>query len=283
MSERETTPARHDPAIAFIGGGNMARSLIGGLIARGRAATSIRAADPNGESRAALAHDFGIRVDADNAVAADGAAIWVLAVKPQVMAAVCASLRELAQAQHPTIVSIAAGITSAQIDACLGGGQAIVRCMPNTPALLGAGATGVFANAAVGNAAHAQVMALMAAVGISVPIGDEALMDVVTAVSGSGPAYVFLLAEAWQAAAQAQGLSAEAARALVNQTLLGAARMLLETDEPASTLRQRVTSPGGTTHAAIEQLQREGFAGMIERAIDAATRRGAELAASAPV
>jgi len=199
------------------------------------------------------------------------------------MAAVCASLRELAQAQHPTIVSIAAGITSAQIDACLGGGQAIVRCMPNTPALLGAGATGVFANAAVGNAAHAQVMALMAAVGISVPIGDEALMDVVTAVSGSGPAYVFLLAEAWQAAAQAQGLSAEAARALVNQTLLGAARMLLETDEPASTLRQRVTSPGGTTHAAIEQLQREGFAGMIERAIDAATRRGAELAASAPV
>src|SRR3546814_14232005 len=112
----------------------------------------------------------------------------------------------------------------------------------------------------------------MAAVGTSVEIADEALMDVVTAVSGSGPAYVVLLAEAWQTAAQAQGLSADAARALVNQTLLGAARMLLETNETATTLRQRVTSPGGTTHAAISQLQAHGFATLIDRAIVAATR-----------
>jgi len=283
MTECETTPPQHHPVIAFIGGGNMARSLIGGLLARGTAATSIRAADPNSESRTGLAHDFGIRVDADNTAAADGAAIWVLAVKPQVMATVCASVRELALAQRPTIVSIAAGITTAQIDAWLGGNQAVVRCMPNTPALLGAGATGVFANAAVSAAARTQVMALMAAVGISVAIADETLMNAVTAVSGSGPAYVFLLAEAWQSAAQAQGLPAEAARALVNQTLLGAARMLLETNDTASTLRQRVTSPGGTTHAAISQLQRDGFDGLIERAIAAATERGAELAASSPV
>ena len=283
MTEPNATPPQHTPVIAFIGGGNMARSLIGGLLARGTTAMSIRAADPNSDSRAALAADFGIHVEADNTLAADGAAIWLLAVKPQVMAAVCASLRDLAKAQRPTVVSIAAGITSAQIDAWLGGGQAIVRCMPNTPALLGAGATGVCANARVGETAKAQVMALMAAVGISVEIADETLMDAVTAVSGSGPAYVFLLAEAWQAAAQAQGLPAETARALVNQTILGAARMLSETDEAASALRQRVTSPGGTTHAAIAQLQGDGFAALIERAIDAATRRGAELAASAPV
>ncbi|PIQ36329.1 MAG: pyrroline-5-carboxylate reductase [Lysobacterales bacterium CG17_big_fil_post_rev_8_21_14_2_50_64_11] len=283
MTKRETTPLHHDPIIAFIGGGNMARSLIGGLLARGTTAASIRAADPNAESRSSLSHDFGIQADADNTAAADGAAIWVLAVKPQVMATVCASLRALAQAQRPTIVSIAAGITSTQIDGWLGGEQAIVRCMPNTPALLGAGATGVCANARVGDAARAQVMALLAAVGISVAIEDEALMDAVTAVSGSGPAYVFLLAEAWQAAAQAQGLTADAARALVNQTILGAARMLLESDAPATTLRQRVTSPGGTTHAAITQMQGDGFAALIARAIDAATRRGAELAAAASV
>lgn len=283
MTDHETTTLQHDPIIAFIGGGNMARSLIGGLLAHGSEASSLRVADPSADSRAALSRDFAIRAEADNTLAADGAAIWVLAVKPQVMATVCASLRALAQAQRPTIVSIAAGITTAQIDAWLGGDQAIVRCMPNTPALVGAGATGVCANARVSDAARAQVMALMAAVGISVAISDEALMDAVTAVSGSGPAYVFLLAEAWQAAAQAQGLPAAAARALVNQTILGAAQMLLQSDEPAATLRQRVTSPGGTTHAAISQMHSDGFAELIARAIEAATRRGAELAASASV
>lgn len=283
MTDHETTTSHHDPIIAFIGGGNMARSLIGGLLAHASDSSSLRVADPSADSRAALSRDFAVRVEADNTLAADGAAIWVLAVKPQVMATVCASLRALAQAQRPTIVSIAAGITTAQIDAWLGGDQAIVRCMPNTPALVGAGATGVCANAKVGDAARAQVMALMAAVGISVAISDEALMDAVTAVSGSGPAYVFLLAEAWQAAAQAQGLPADAARALVNQTILGAARMLQQSDEPAATLRQRVTSPGGTTHAAISQMQSDGFAELIARAIEAATQRGAELAASASV
>src|SRR3546814_1641100 len=133
--------------------------------------------------------------------------------------------------------------------------------MPNTPALLGAGATGVCANARVSANAKAQVMALMAAVGTSVEIADEALMDVVTAVSGSGPAYVFLLAEAWQTAAQAQGLSADAARALVNQTLLGAARMLLETNETATTLRQRVTSPRSEEHTSeLQSLMRTSYA-----------------------
>lgn len=283
MTHCETTPLHHDPIIAFIGGGNMARSLIGGLLARGTAAASLRVAEPNASAREALTSEFGVTTFDDNARAVANADIWLLAVKPQVMASVCTGLRTSAAGGHATVVSIAAGIASAQIDSWLGGGQAVVRCMPNTPALLGAGVTGVFANARVQPAARAQVMRLMAAVGQSVAIDDEALMDAVTAVSGSGPAYVFALAEAWQAAAQAQGLPAEAARSLVNQTILGAARMLIESGESATTLCQRVTSPGGTTQAALESLRADGFEALIARAIAAATRRGAELAAAASV
>jgi pyrroline-5-carboxylate reductase len=283
MTQRETTPLRHDPSIAFIGGGNMARSLIGGLLARGAAAASLRVAEPNASAREALAREFGVATFDDNARAVADAEIWLLAVKPQVMASVCTGLRASAAAGRATVVSIAAGISSAQIDAWLGGGQAVVRCMPNTPALLGAGVTGVYANPRVSTTARARVMDLMAAVGHSVAIDDESLMDAVTAVSGSGPAYVFALAEAWQAAAQAQGLPAEAARTLVNQTILGAARMLIESGESATTLRQRVTSPGGTTQAALESLRTDDFDALFARAIAAATRRGAELAAAASV
>ena len=283
MTQRETTPLRHDPSIAFIGGGNMARSLIGGMLARGTVAASLRVAEPNASAREALAREFGVATFDDNARAVADAEIWLLAVKPQVMASVCTGLRASATAGHATVVSIAAGISSAQIDAWLGGGQAVVRCMPNTPALLGAGVTGVYANPRVSATARARVMDLMAAVGHSVAIDDESLMDAVTAVSGSGPAYVFALAEAWQAAAQAQGLPAEAARTLVNQTILGAARMLIESGENATTLRQRVTSPGGTTQAALESLRADGFDALFARAIAAATRRGAELAAAASV
>lgn len=283
MTQRESTPPCHSPIIAFIGGGNMARSLIGGLLARGAAAASLRVAEPNASAREALTREFGVATFDDNARAVADADIWLLAVKPQVMASVCTGLRASAAAGRATVVSIAAGISSAQIDAWLGGGQAVVRCMPNTPALLGAGVTGVYANPRVSTTARARVMDLMAAVGHSVAIDDETLMDAVTAVSGSGPAYVFALAEAWQAAAQAQGLPAEAARTLVNQTILGAARMLIESGESATTLRQRVTSPGGTTQAALESLRADDFDALFARAIAAATRRGAELAAAASV
>jgi len=283
MTQRESTPPHHTPVIAFIGGGNMARSLIGGLLARGAAAASLRVAEPNASAREALTREFGVATFDDNTRAVAEADIWLLAVKPQVMAQVCAVLRANAQAQRPVVVSIAAGIASAQIDAWLGGGQAVVRCMPNTPALLGAGVTGVYANPRVSDAARDHVMQLLAAVGPSVAIDDEGLMNAVTAVSGSGPAYVFALAEAWQAAAQAQGLPADAARILVNQTILGAARMLTESGESATTLRQRVTSPGGTTQAALESLHAEHFEQIIAHAIAAATRRGAELAAAASV
>lgn len=275
--------ATNPPALAFIGGGNMARSLIGGLRRRGWPATAIHVAEPNPELRAALHADFAITVTESNADAAAAAPIWILAVKPQVLPAVCAALAPLAQAQRPTVVSIAAGTSSTQIDTWLGGGLAVVRCMPNTPALIGAGVTGMFANARVTAADRACIVALMQAVGACVEIDDEALMDAVTAVSGSGPAYVFLLAEAWQAAAQAQGLPADAARNLVEHTLCGAARMLREGDTDAATLRARVTSPGGTTQAALEQLFAGAFPELIAKAIAAAVQRGRELAGAQSV
>jgi pyrroline-5-carboxylate reductase len=266
-------------SLAFIGGGNMARSLIGGLLAAGRPAASIRVAEPVDVLRDALAADFGVAVFATAPEAADGAGTWVLAVKPQVMADVCAALAPLAAAQAPLVVSIAAGIPTGRIEGWLGGNVAVVRTMPNTPALLGAGATGLFATAKVDAARRAIAESLMRAAGLTAWIADEALMDAVTAVSGSGPAYVFLLAEAMQAAGEAEGLPAETARALATQTLLGAARMLAESGEPAATLRQRVTSPKGTTQAALDAFEAGGFRDLVRAAIGAATRRGRELAA----
>jgi pyrroline-5-carboxylate reductase len=264
--------------LAFIGGGNMARSLIGGLVARGVAPETLRVAEPVAELREALSRDFGVRARESAPEAAQGAHTWVLAVKPQVMRAVCESLAPLAQASRPLVVSIAAGITTGQIDAWLGGGQAVVRTMPNTPALLGAGATGLYANANVDAGQRERADSLMRAAGLTAWIPDEALMDAVTAVSGSGPAYLFLLAEAMQAAGEAQGLAPDTARTLVLQTILGAARMLSESGEPAATLRQRVTSPGGTTQAAIESFEANGLRRLVDEAITAATRRGRELA-----
>jgi pyrroline-5-carboxylate reductase len=269
-----------DASIAFIGGGNMARSLVGGLVARGTPGDAIRIAEPGDALRDALARDFGARGFSDGSDAAAGASTWVLAVKPQVMRAVCEALAPQAQATRPLVISIAAGITAAQLERWLGGGIAVVRCMPNTPALLGAGVTGLFANDRVDASGRDAAQALLAAAGATAWIGDEALMDAVTAVSGSGPAYVFLLAEAMQSAALAEGLPADAARTLVLQTILGAARMLTEGDVDATELRRRVTSPNGTTQAAIESFEAGGFRELVARAIRAATVRGRELAAA---
>ena len=266
--------------IAFIGGGNMARSLVGGLVARGVPATDIRVAEPVASLREALRADFGVQVFEQAAEAAAGAATWVLAVKPQVLREVCAGLTSLAQAQRPLVVSIAAGITATQLERWLGGDLAIVRTMPNTPALLGAGVTGLWANARVDEAGRARTDALLSAAGKTVWLDDEARMDAVTALSGSGPAYVFLMAEAMQAAGEAEGLPPEAARTLALQTILGAARMLTEGDESAAELRRRVTSPGGTTQAAIETFEAGGFRELVARAIHAATERGRQLSAA---
>ena len=266
--------------IAFIGGGNMARSLVGGLLARGWGASRLHVSDPHAPTREALAAEFSIGVHAVNLEAASRAAVWVLAVKPQMMHAVASNMAELAQRHKPLLVSIAAGITSAQLERWFGGNLAVVRTMPNTPSLLGAGATGLYANARVTPAQRALVEELLAAAGITRWVEDEALMDTVTALSGSGPAYVFLLAEAMQAAAEGQGLPPDAARELTLQTIHGAARMLLESGEDAAALRRRVTSPDGTTQAALESFEAMGFREVVARAIAAATRRGGELSAA---
>ncbi|MFG6110186.1 pyrroline-5-carboxylate reductase [Stenotrophomonas nematodicola] len=266
--------------LTFIGGGNMARSLIAGLIRQGTAPAHIHVAEPVTALREQLTADFGVKTYASATEAAAQGAVWVLAVKPQVLRDVCASLTALARSQQPLVLSIAAGITSTQLERWLGGNPAVVRAMPNTPALLGAGVTGLFATAGVSEAQRRQADAVLASAGRTVWIDDEARMDAVTAVSGSGPAYVFLLAEAMEAAAIAQGLPADAARTLVVQTLLGASRMLDESGEAPVELRRRVTSPNGTTQAAIESFQADGFEAIVARAIDAATRRGQALSAA---
>jgi pyrroline-5-carboxylate reductase len=268
----------HD--IAFIGGGNMARSLIGGLVAQGRDPATIRVSEPVAALRDALAAEFGVAVFEQGADAVAGAGTWVFATKPQVLREVCESLAPRAQAARPLMVSIAAGITAAQLERWLGGALPVVRTMPNTPALLGAGVTGLFASARVDAAGRGFVESLLASAGRTVWIDDEAQMDAVTAVSGSGPAYVFLLAEAMVDAGIAEGLPPEAARTLALQTVLGAARMLTESDVDAAELRRRVTSPNGTTQAAIEAFEAGGLRTLVASAIHAARVRGAELSAA---
>jgi pyrroline-5-carboxylate reductase len=266
--------------VAVIGGGHMARSLVAGLRARGWPAAAIAVSEPRAEARADLARDFGIATHADNLAAARGATTWVLAVKPQSLPEVCVPLAALAQASRPLVVSIAAGVSTAQLARWLGPNLAIVRCMPNLPASIGAGATGMVGNAHVDAAAAAQAVALLGALGTTAWIDDEARMDAVTGVSGTGPAYLFLLAEAMQAAAQAEGLDAPTSRALIAQTLLGAARLLAESGEQPAELRRRVTSPGGTTEAAMAVFDAGGFVPLVGQAIAAATRRGGELSAA---
>ena len=265
------------PAIAFIGGGNMARSLIGGLIRNGTPAASITVSEPSADLRAALARDFSVAAHAENAAAATNADVLVLAVKPQVMKTVCAGLREIAQSRKPLVVSIAAGIRIDQLDAWLGGSLAIVRCMPNTPALIGAGAAGVHANARTSATQKELAQNILSTAGLAVWIDEEAQMDAVTALSGSGPAYFFLLVEALIEAAVAQGLPRGAAQQLATQTCLGAGRMLREDGATPAELRRRVTSPNGTTQAALESFAADDFARIVARAVAAATRRGGEL------
>jgi pyrroline-5-carboxylate reductase len=263
--------------IAFIGGGNMARSLIGALVRGGTPADAIAVAEPNAELRALLARDFGVAVHDTALAAAAGAGVIVLAVKPQVMKAVCVELAASIAQAHPLLISIAAGIRIGQLAAWLGKELPIVRSMPNTPALIGAGATGMIANHAASAAQREQARAILGAAGTTVWIDDEDMMDTVTALSGSGPAYFFLLVEALEDAAVAQGLPRATARSLATQTCFGAGRMLVEDGEPPTVLRERVTSPGGTTAAALETFAAGNLRALVASAIAAATERGREL------
>ena len=262
--------------IAFIGAGNMAASLIGGLRAKGLDAAQLRASDPGAETRAKVNAEHGIDVFADNADAIQGADVVVLAVKPQAMKAVCEALRPSLK-PNQLVVSIAAGITCASMNNWLGA-QPIVRCMPNTPALLRQGVSGLFATAEVTAEQRQQAQELLSAVGIAVWLNEEQQLDAVTAVSGSGPAYFFLLIEAMTAAGVKLGLPADIAAQLTLQTALGAAHMAVASDVDAAELRRRVTSPAGTTEAAIKSFQAGGFEALVETALGAAAHRSAEMA-----
>ena len=262
--------------IAFIGAGNMAASLIGGLRAKGLDASQIRASDPGVETRTKVAAEHGIEVFADNADAIQDADVVVLAVKPQAMKAVCEAIRPSLK-PHQLVVSIAAGITCASMNNWLGA-QPIVRCMPNTPALLRQGVSGLFATAEVTADQRQQAQELLSAVGIALWLDEEQQLDAVTAVSGSGPAYFFLLIEAMTAAGVKLGLPADIAAQLTLQTALGAAHMAVSSDVDAAELRRRVTSPAGTTEAAIKSFQANGFESLVEKALGAAAHRSAEMA-----
>jgi pyrroline-5-carboxylate reductase len=262
--------------IAFIGAGNMAASLIGGLRAKGLDASQIRASDPGAETRAKVAAEHGIEVFADNADAIRDADVVVLAVKPQAMKAVCEAIRPSLK-PNQLVVSIAAGITCASMNNWLGA-QPIVRCMPNTPALLRQGVSGLYATAEVNVDQRQQAQELLSAVGIALWLNEEQQLDAVTAVSGSGPAYFFLLIEAMTAAGVKLGLPADIAAQLTLQTALGAAHMAVASDVDAAELRRRVTSPAGTTEAAIKSFQAGGFEALVETALGAAAHRSAEMA-----
>ncbi len=266
------------PVLSFVGGGNMARSLIGGLVADRYDATRIWVADPQEAARARLRAEFGVHTTPDNAEAARAGEVLVLAVKPQVLPEVARGLCAAAQETRPLVVSIAAGIRSTDIERWLGGALAVVRAMPNTPALVQSGATALFANQAVKPRQKDLAESILRAVGVTLWVEDEADLDTVTALSGSGPAYFFLFMDCLQNAAIQAGLSAEAARLLTLETALGASRMALSSSEPLSELRRRVTSPGGTTERALEIFEQGGFEDLVRRALLAAAERSRELA-----
>lgn len=263
--------------IAFIGGGNMASSLIGGLINRDWPPGRLCVADPSPEARERLSGRFGIRVFTDNAQAARDADVLVLAVKPQVIADAARPLAALVAERRPLVVSVAAGVPVAALSGWLGRDTALVRVMPNTPALIGEGASALFANERVDAAQRQLAESLLGAAGRTVWVEDEDHMHAVTAVSGSGPAYFFYLLEALIAAAREAGLPEPLARELVLKTGQGTCAMALDSDEPPAELRRRVTSPGGTTERALELLDEGEFVRLVEKAVLGAAQRSREL------
>ncbi|MEQ1663130.1 MAG: pyrroline-5-carboxylate reductase [Thiobacillus sp.] len=260
--------------ISFIGGGNMAAAIIGGLIASGITPANIEVVEINPDARAQLSARFGITPRASLAEAILHPLV-VLAVKPQTLPDVAAMLTSRLSTQ--LVISIAAGVRLGDLSRWLGGYTRLVRTMPNTPALVQAGITGLFAPTAVDHAARSQAEAVMRAVGGVVWVSEESQLDAVTAVSGSGPAYVFYAIEALETAARAQGLAAATARQLALQTFFGAAKLALESGEEPALLRQRVTSKGGTTERGIAALQSAGLEAAFTSAVEAANRRSAEL------
>ena len=268
-----------DTTLAFIGGGNMAGSLIGGLITDGWDPARIRVADTSTQRLEQLSQQFPIKTTTSNIDTAEQADIILLAVKPQVIKSVAQELADIVAQQQPLVISIAAGIPASALGNWLGKSTAIVRAMPNTPAMVQSGAAALYANASVSEDQRSIAESILRAVGIVIWVDDEAQMDAVTALSGSGPAYFFLFMEALQLAGQELGLPKDTARLLALQTAFGAAKMALESNEDAATLRHQVTSPGGTTEHAIRTFQEGALEALVSKALLAAATRSRELAA----
>ena len=268
-------PDQYD--IVFIGSGNMASSLIGGLVAKGTAPATICATDSVEAKIEEIGERFGVHTSSDNAHAASRARVVVLAVKPQQMEEATRSIAPVCGQDAPLVISIAAGVQVRNIHEWLGRDAAIVRSMPNTPALVGEGATALYANEHVGDAGRRRAEAILSAVGITVWVEGEGLLDAVTALSGSGPAYFFLLMEIMERNGVALGLDRETAKALTLQTALGAARVALASGEAPGVLRERVTSAGGTTEQALQRLSEGGVDRLFAEALRAARDRSVEL------
>jgi pyrroline-5-carboxylate reductase len=279
----QSTSLPKNTRIALIGGGNMARGLIGGLLGQGANPALITVSDPLAAGRTALERDFAIRTTQDNTAAASGADVVVLAVKPQQMSPVARALAPALAGRSPLVVSVAAGIRTSDLQRWVGPGVPVVRAMPNRPALIGAGASGLYASNSVGPAQRALAEQVLRASGLCLWVDSEADLDLVTALSGSGPAYFFRLAELMAEASIAQGLDPATARKLAAQTLAGAGQLVAAEISGAqgadlARMRAEVTSKGGTTEAALAEFDARGFAATVAAAQAAAARRSQELA-----
>jgi pyrroline-5-carboxylate reductase len=257
----------------------MGRALIGGLLRAGWRAEQLSVAESQAPAREAVLRDFGISASADNHAAVAGAALVVLAVKPQDAAALLQSLAAVLAAERPLLISVAAGVRVAALESWCGQGVPVMRAMPNRPAIIGAGATGVYAPAAVGAEQRAAAARVLQALGEVFWVEGEELLDVVTALSGSGPAYFFLLAELMAEAGTELGLESSVAQRLAAATLYGSGLLVRDGDADLARLREEVTSTGGTTEAALRTLEAADLRGMVRAALSAATQRGRELAA----
>ncbi|UDL04641.1 pyrroline-5-carboxylate reductase [Marinobacter sp. CA1] len=264
--------------ISFIGAGNMASAIIGGMIANGFNAENIWVSAPDDQHLQAIRKRFGVSITTDNRYCAQQADIVVLAVKPQVMADVCRDIAPVAQNTRPLMVSIAAGLEAATLDNWLGGGLPLVRVMPNTPSLVGKGAAGLYANSQVSDDQKASVEAVFKSIGSAQWVAEEKLLHAVTALSGSGPAYFFLMLEALEAAATKAGIEAGTARELAIQTMAGAAEMAAQSEHDPAQLKRNVMSPGGTTEQAIHTFEDGGLRELVEKAYQAAFSRSEVMA-----
>jgi len=265
--------------VGFIGGGNMARALVGGLLSSGYRPENLMLAEPNAERRGVLSADLpGVLVSGDNNTVADRAECLVLAVKPQLMREVCLDLANSVQAGRPLVISVAAGTHSRDIDAWLGDGLAVVRVMPNQPALLLKGASGLFANEVTSSKERDRATEILSAVGSVVHVADEGDIDAVTAISGTGPAYFYLLIDMLIQSAEDFGLDSQAAHKLVMDTAQGSASLAAVSGESMEAMIAHVRSPGGTTAAAFKVFDDKNVRDIFAAAIAAARQRAVELA-----